>query len=237
MKWRKVREHKKLSPETIVDEKACPKDLTFPPRRIAYRDWGRRCRFLNKLIAENKFDKDRLLDYKKKNLYRMLDWLTSSKHTLGNKLVRHLREHLLLRRRLNKKLKECKSTLVIEWKNNSLRRIGLRSLLHNVDLRSCLPAGFENCLNDVVICNRLIPPISNQIYNYKETAKLLEGIPDNLDNCPCCAYAKEFRPNEGCVWTGNLAILGNDCLRKLISYGQTFAKRLLQNHCVFLSRM
>jgi hypothetical protein len=88
MKWRKARELNGQSQEPNLDEKSCPKHLTFPPRRIAYRDWGKRCRFLNKLIVEDKFDKDRLLDYKKKNLFRMLDWLTSSKHTFGVKLIR-----------------------------------------------------------------------------------------------------------------------------------------------------
>jgi hypothetical protein len=73
----------------------------------------------------------------------------------------------------------------------------------------------------------LIPPISNQIYNYKETAKLLANVPDNLDHCPCrLTFPKEFRPNEGCVWTGNLTVIEDDCLRKLISYGPNFREKV-----------
>ena len=87
--------------------------------------------------------------------------------------------------------------------------------------------------NKICVTYRLGNPIRNKIFNYKETVESISvHDPPNLSTCSC--NQSEFKdPNHGHIVSGDLRIVEDDKLRKLLSNGPNFRepKSINYNKC------
>ena len=87
--------------------------------------------------------------------------------------------------------------------------------------------------NKICVTYRLGNPIRNKIFNYKETVESISvQDPPNLSTCSC--NQSEFKdPNHGHIVSGDLRIVEDDKLRKLLSNGPNFRepKSINYNKC------
>lgn len=219
MKWRS----KKLSVLPVEYNEVV--DLTLDKkcgRRSLYRNWERRCKFLMSHITKGTFEAVKLRHLKRENLQAMATWLEESK--TWKPLLLKLRHELLLRHRPSemKDRKDVSRRFDILWQSKLLQKIGIRSLLKDDELKSFLPNDFRDVVGSVSICHKLTKPLGALLYNYKHEAKNMFSPKSPCTSCPCRSFSTSFRPDEGCVWTGDLTIVRNIELRQLIAYGPKF---------------
>jgi len=123
---------------------------------------------------------------------------------------------------VEKKVKEAPKILKIRWESSLLKSLNLRSILKLDLIKSFLPHDHRHIMDDVVICNLLRRPIGDAVFNYKPLAKALPPLPVPSEHCPCRHMNARYRPEEGCVLTGDLTLIDNKPLRQLLFYGPKF---------------
>ena len=174
------------------------------------------------MIEKGKFDSDKLKLYERQNLRCMLSWLERSKSMPS--LQTCLNRELLLRYKFTeaKDSRDFSLRFTIPWHSSSLRKVGISSLLKNNELKNLLPIDFRNRIGSVLVCNKLSKPLSVLLHNYKFEAKNLPTTGPADSSCPCRRFPQAFRPEDACVFTGDLDIIDHPALKVLIAYGPKF---------------
>ena len=123
------------------------------------------------------------------------------------------------------KKKSPKHILPIFFDNKGLEHIKLSSILHDDDVVKLLPQSLQKDEVPSVVYS-LGTTVRNKIFNYKETVSSintddLETHGTGITSCDC--HESEFIDGQhGHVVTGDLRIIQNDKLRKLISKGPNY---------------
>jgi hypothetical protein len=226
MKWRRAKD-KLLRTATDTSEITATQDSKR--RTYGYRDWRRRCLFLCSLIQSKKFSQATLDKYSRKNLFKMRNWLTYNNlpptFTKATSTLRTaLNSATLVRIDAPKRaIKKGKRVFKILWKSNLLQKIGIGSILRNDYIKSFLPSDFSTALDDIYICNKLSEPLSRPLFNFKTVAKELCDTKAPTQSCPCRKlFDKRFRPDNKCVYTGDISLVEDPHLRQLLKYGPKF---------------
>ena len=123
------------------------------------------------------------------------------------------------------KKKSPKHILPIYFDNKGLEHIKISSILHDDEVISKLPAAFQE-LDVPSVVYSLTNTIRNKLFNYKETVNAIntndrETYGTGITACDC--HVSEFKDeHHGHIITGDLRIIGNQKLRKLISKGPNY---------------
>lgn len=203
-------------------------------RLFGFRNYLRRCKYLAHRFEIGRLARVHLGCYSNVVLKRMLRFLNygqiptsviSSKARLA--IMKLLRKFLMTRVAAVARKKNVPSVLILSWSSKLLRFVPIRSIM--TKHRDLLPGGAIDCVENVVVAKRLPDPISKLIFNYSSAAKKFTrraGVEHDPSRCPCRKlFNNGFRPNGACVLTGDLDIVENAELRRLLSYGPRFRLR------------
>lgn len=233
MKWRRQQQ----LPSDIHKNRKQPVDTNpVSTRWYGSRDWHRRCAYLANCYHSGHFDKICWERYKLKTLARMLSYLESISESIadeqpaidtvaGQVIIEKLRSLLLKRYRPPKKPKDPKLWIRVEWTTHQLRRIGLKSILLQPEVKALLPYSVSQLWDDenLVIAKKLTRSIRGLILNAPKVLKKFDKIQLPTTSCPCRRhYAKEYRPQGGCVLSGNLNLVKSEKLRTVLAFGPNF---------------
>ena len=135
---------------------------------------------------------------------------------------------------IKKAKKAPKFVCVVNFINKGMDNISLSKIINKPEIFEKLPNRIkieEN--NRICVTYKLGNPIRNKIFNYKETVTTIAvQDPPSLTTCSC--MQSEFKdPNHGHIITGDLRIVEDAKLRKLLSYGPNFRepKCINYNRC------
>ena len=129
-----------------------------------------------------------------------------------------------------------KNVCVVHFTNKGMDDLHLSSIFRSNTLVNLLPGKLREDDHIPVVTFRLDPPIRNKILNYKRTVKEIEVIqqankfvPTYLPTCHCSTSTfKDSVHNH--VVTGDLRIITNSKLRKLLSKGPNFRENKFINY-------
>ena len=118
---------------------------------------------------------------------------------------------------------------IVEFKNKAVEYIRLPSILKNKDVVSLLPENLQQPEKIPVVTYKLGPTIRSKVFNYKDavtSALFQEDSLNDLLNIECNCRTSEFCDiNHGHVITGNLSIVNNLKLRKVLSKGPNYREK------------
>ena len=137
-----------------------------------------------------------------------------------------------------KKVKRApKYIFPMTFRNKGLDAIKLGNVFHQEEVRSLLPALLNEDDNLPAIVYSLESTIRNKIFNYKQT---VADIDTNdlvtygtvLESCDC-ESSELCDPHHGHILTGDLRVIDNQKLRKLVARGPNFREPKMINwgHC------
>ena len=131
------------------------------------------------------------------------------------------------------------NVITINFVNKGIDDIHLNKILKSSEVIAALPTKLKGEKDIPVATMKLSPPIRNKILNYKETVSSLDIVVDddvsfvrNLPSCEC--ENSEFcDPHHQHVITGDLRVVSNQKLRKLLTKGPNYreARTLNYNKC------
>ena len=129
-----------------------------------------------------------------------------------------------------------KNVVVVEFVNKGLDDIHLSKIFRTPEVTSLLPEPLRADEEIPVSTMKLNPPIRSKILNYKETVSSLNILVDeevsfveNLPSCECTS--SEFcDPHHKHIISGDLRIITNQKLRKLISKGPNYREPNMLNY-------
>ena len=123
--------------------------------------------------------------------------------------------------------KEAKLFMTLLFHNKGMDLINLPRILNNRTVMSKIPDYFEHT-SPPSLCYKYTNTIASQIFNHKQmcTQFTQSDGPDSF-MCECDANSKFVHPNIGHIVTGDLDIVQNLQLRKLLLKGPKFRE---QNH-------
>lgn len=203
-------------------------------RWFGSRDWLRRALYLSHRITNQSFENTNWSSYNSRSLWGIYHYLVKSENeTLPAEhrslIVATLRRLLILRptpgsKRVNKKMG---GFIRIEWTSDLIRRVGLKSVLLERDVLSSLPSGItEDDMQNMLIVKKLTTPIGLSLLNFASVSRRMPRLASDA-NCPCRRlFGSAFRPDGGCVQTGDVNIVQNAELRQLCKYGPRFRDRV-----------
>ena len=196
-------------------------------RWYAFRNYHRRCLFLERCFQKDKLEEVDFTLYRRSNIWRMLTVVRSSDHTLDSKAAEAIAEKLSAFLELRDRPKRIKSKspfcLFIKWQGRGMRNIRLRQILESKKVRDCFPADWP----DIVISKRLPDSIATRVFNYAEVAKSMKCSSGTV--CPCNrVFPKKYRTVNGCVYTGDLSLVRDKDLRVVLAYGANFRTKLAE---------
>ena len=132
-----------------------------------------------------------------------------------------------------------KNVVTIRFVNKGLDELHVNSIFRSPDVVSLLPTELRKEENIPACTMKLDPPIRSKILNYRETVSSLNVSVDedvsfvhNLPSCDC--VSSEFcDPHHKHIVSGDLRIVSNPKLRKLLSKGPNYreAKTLNFKKC------
>ena len=136
-----------------------------------------------------------------------------------------LRNFFLVRKRRMKEPKRLGIILKLYWGSKHLQKLRLRSIFNLPVIKTFLPAnpGLVELIDNALICNKLAKPVGISYYNYRKVSREMPNLPDPDLDCPCrLRYAEEYRPDGGCLETGDTNALGDDAVTALLALGPKF---------------
>ncbi len=210
-----------------------PPGMTPSLRWYGSRDYHRRCVYLAKRSDSGTLDQVQWGNYARHSVTRMLRYLESEAQPDGisnetrDAILTKLRAIVLTRPYLRREKKLRQPFLSVEWNSHLLRRVNLKSILKHDAVLARLPPRVAPFFQDdsFTVVRKLVPPIRGLLFNYASVARRYEQFPPPSDACPCRAFPSRFRPNGGCVLTGDLGIVKDDGLREIVSFGPNFRDR------------
>lgn len=123
------------------------------------------------------------------------------------------------------------------FRNKGLDAIKLGNIFRSEEVRSLLPTHLNDDENLPAVVYSLEGTIRNKIFNYKQTVADIDSedlvtYGTGLASCDC-ADSEFCDPNHGHILTGDLRVIGNQKLRKLVARGPNFreAKTIHWGHC------
>lgn len=241
MKWRKE-ENKSRSNDRESDpspgREAQPprsedgKDKLSSLRWYGSRDWLRRCEYLARRSQEGTLDSVKWERYANRTLYRLLkflecDWQsTSLSSDVCAGLKTELTGRILIRPYIRtKKGGDKKLWFRVRWTTRQLASIGLKGILCDPKIKALLPPTIDRIWDDdnVVIAKQLILPIRHAVCNYRTVVAQAHKMMWKGESCPCRAKVdRKYRPDGGCVLTGDLSIVRHSRLKSLLECGPNF---------------
>ena len=133
------------------------------------------------------------------------------------------------------KKKAPKNVVPIRFVNKGLDDIHVPKIFRSAAVTSKLPEALQTD-EDIPTCTmKLDPPIRSKILNYRETVSSLKIFVDDdvsfVENLPSCdCLNSEFcDPHHKHIVSGDLRIIRNSKLRKLISKGPNYREPKMQN--------
>ena len=110
----------------------------------------------------------------------------------------------------------------LPFANKGIDAINISNILNNKSVQSKIPSYFQNTETPVISYKYSIP-IASKIFNYKKVLRDLQLDDVIHDKLTCSCSSSPFKYNEtGHVITGNLDIVNNEKLKKLLSKGPKF---------------
>ena len=118
--------------------------------------------------------------------------------------------------------KAPKFVCVVKFINKGMDNIGLSKIINKQEHFEKLPDRFKQNKEKICVTYKLVNPIRNKIFNYKETvASICIQDPPSLTTCACSQ--SEFKdPTHGHIVSGDLRIVEDVKLRKLLSKGPNY---------------
>lgn len=203
------------------------------PRLFGYRGWCRRADYLISLYIKNGGGErgfnavyDLLTKYNIKNMYRVRDLLVYRGADVGDakSVLGCIKTFIGNRNEEQPKEKnlDC-SVFSVLWESTCIADIPFRNIIMSAQSKILLgvAAAF---VDKVMIVRKLVKPVGNMILNYHRfvhSMKSNDVMPDPAV-CPCKRFDVKYRPNDGCVRTGDLSIVGSGFLRDILSLGPKF---------------
>ena len=169
--------------------------------------------------------------YAKRNLARMLRFLECegeccvSNADALKAIMQALRKQLLTRPRPQGEPKGLKLFIRLEWTTHQLQRVGVRDILLDPAIIALLPDPVQcHFLPDAfMVVKKLSKSIRGLILNHNSVVKKIDKYPAPAGSCMCRKlYPARFRPNNGCVLTGQLNLVKHDRLRRVLECGPNF---------------
>jgi hypothetical protein len=205
-------------------------NISNTSRVFGFRDTPRRCKYLEYQFQIGLLVHIKLAAYTVRNLYHMRSFLVGSGGDVmeqgARKAILNMLNAFLFSRAKPKLTEKAKVTaIVVEWQSRNLRRIRLRQILQSPEVISFYPTVFPA----VVISTRLPEAVGLKVLNYSSAARCLNGGEPG-ESCPCRQlFPESFRPDGGCVKTGDVNLVEQRLLRKILSYGVGFRTRVAPN--------
>jgi hypothetical protein len=139
-------------------------------------------------------------------------------------VLQAIRAHSLVRAHPVQSKSNGKPYILVQWTSHQLSTVGVRSILVDPDVKALLPDGYSDYFSDenFVVCKSLKTPIRNVVFNYSRVARDMSRKYPSAEHCPCRKFPSRFRPEAGCVLTGDLQIVTHHQLRKVLSFGPNF---------------
>ena len=117
-----------------------------------------------------------------------------------------------------------KTFLKVPFHNKGIEMINLSQILHSKPVKKSIPSFFQN-QTPPIISYSYTKTIAGKIYNFKQSIKDLD-FEIGTTNLSCDCHVSDFRYEPvGHVVTGNLGIVGNRKLRKLLSKGPSYREQ------------
>ena len=118
---------------------------------------------------------------------------------------------------------------LVNFDNKAIEYIRLPSILKSQEVLELLPDVLKEPQNIPVVTYKLSQTIRNKIVNYKDVVNSLLFQQDSIEdilNMECDCHNSHFCDEDhGHVITGNLAIVNNSKLRKLLSKGPNYREK------------
>jgi hypothetical protein len=191
-------------------------------------DWLRRCQYLAHRAQLGELDKVKWGEYAARNLRKMLRFLETGPAQIDAgscaSVQARINSALKLRPSYTGKQTKSKPFIRIEWRDHIMRRLGLRNVLLKPEVKALLPGSVRSLMDDLVIAKKLVRPIGATVLNYSRTARDMHLHVKAADKTCACRrlFPMAFRPEGACVQTGDLSIVKDERLQKLLSYGPHF---------------
>jgi len=123
---------------------------------------------------------------------------------------------------LKKEKKKRGQVWGLEFVNPGFNELALTRILKKPAVSNCIPTSFKEREVDVIYT--YVPTIRKKILNYKKV--LEETAHLRLEDIPCSCASSTFKHGElGHVCTGDLAIIGDSPLRRLLERGPKYRER------------
>ena len=129
-----------------------------------------------------------------------------------------------------------KNVIVVDFVNKGLDDIHLSKIFRSEEVIQLLPEELKEEDEIPVSTVKLDPPIRSKILNYKETVSSLNVMVDeevsfveNLPSCDC-ANSEFCNPDHKHIVTGDLRLITNSKLRKLLSKGPNYREPKMLNY-------
>lgn len=204
------------------DEEEASQSASPAGRWYASRDFVRRCQYLVSRFEADTLEQVDSGKYSKRNLWKMYRLMESGAHDFAvdsaKAVVLWLRKAVMLRSPgTTSKKPRCASVLRVTWNNRLLRQIRLREVA--LKYRSLLL--YPRVLDDLMVVRKLEKPLGSSVFNYAKVSKQL-STHDSLE-CRCQdLFPSKFRSADGCVLTGDLGLVQQSELKRLLTYGPAF---------------
>ena len=181
---------------------------------------------------------------KKSNLRKIADDIVESLPKCDEKILRW-KEYILdiiqtkfySRTGNSDKKKAPKYMIKMRFKNKGLDAIKLDQIVRKLEIRNTLPESLNTDENIPSVVYSLESTIRSKIFNYKDVVSCIDvndllSYGTGMESCDC--QNSEFcNTDHGHIITGNLKIITNNKLRKLVSRGPNFREPRTLNwkHC------
>ena len=122
----------------------------------------------------------------------------------------------------------------VEFHNKAVELIRLASIFRAPNVHNCLPANMQSDDNIPMVTYKLRNTIRNKILNYKQTVNDIQVDDEvsfslNTDTC-MCNESTFCDPHHKHIVTGDLRIVENDKLRKLLAKGPNYREPMAINY-------
>ena len=132
-----------------------------------------------------------------------------------------------------------KNVVTIKFVNKGMDDIHLNKIFRSNEVLDLIPPALSAEEDIPMVTMKLTPPVRSKILNYRETVSSLDIVVDedvsfvrNLPSCEC--QSSEFKdPHHNHIITGDLRVVQNQKLRKLLTKGPNYRepKTLNYNSC------
>ena len=129
-----------------------------------------------------------------------------------------------------------KNVITINFVNKGIDDIRLNKILKSDEVIALLPSDLKGEEDIPIATMKLSPPIRNKILNYRETVSSLDVVVDdevsfvrNLPSCEC-EHSEFCDPHHKHVITGDLRVVSNPKLRKLLTKGPNYREPKTLNY-------